>query len=78
MLPYEYENAGEYRAYLKGYVLPQFDGWRSGGALTGYEVAMNRYPVGPPWDSLAILEYRDLEPSDIVRRSLTACGSVAQ
>src|SRR3546814_15123876 len=46
---------------VKGYILPQFDGWMKNGALTGYEMYMNRYPVGTPWDVLFIQHYRDME-----------------
>jgi hypothetical protein len=60
-LPYEYHNASEYREYIPGYLLPQLDGWMKNGALAGYDVLMNRYPVGPSWDSLVIQKYRDLE-----------------
>lgn len=60
VIPYEYRNAGEYRDYVKGYVLPQFDGWIADGALTGYELYMNRYSTGAPWDALFIQHYRDM------------------
>src|SRR3546814_1781825 len=46
---------------VKGYILPQFDGWMKNGALTGYEMYMNRYPVGTPWDVLFIQHYRDMD-----------------
>jgi hypothetical protein len=59
VIPYEYRDAGEYRDYVKGYVLPQFDGWMREGALSGYQLYMNRYSVGLPWDSLFIQRYRD-------------------
>ena len=59
VIPYEYRDAGEYRDYVKGYVLPQFDGWMREGALSGYQIYMNRYSVGLPWDSLFIQRYRD-------------------
>jgi hypothetical protein len=61
MLPYEYQNAGEYRQYVPAYLLPQLAGWMKDGALTGYDILMNRYPVGSSWDSLVILKYRDIE-----------------
>jgi hypothetical protein len=61
ILPYEYHNAAEYRQYIPGYLLPQLKGWMQDGALAGYDILMNRYPVGPSWDSLVILKYRDLE-----------------
>jgi len=60
VIPYEYRNEGEYRDYVKDYVLPQFDGWIETGALTGYELYMNRYGTGSPWDSLFIQHYRDM------------------
>jgi hypothetical protein len=60
VIPYEYRDEAEYRAYVKGYVLPQFDGWIRTGALTGYELYMNRYQTGAPWDSLFIQHYRDM------------------
>jgi hypothetical protein len=60
VIPYEYHDAAIYRAYVPGYVLPQFDGWVREGALSGYALYMNRYPVGPMWDSLFIQRYRDM------------------
>src|SRR3546814_540151 len=61
VIPYEYKDAHQYRDYVKGYILPQFDGWMKNGALTGYEMYMNRYPVGTPWDVLFNQHYRDME-----------------
>lgn len=61
LIPYQYREAGEYRAYVKGYVVPQFEGWMKAGALDGYGLLMNRYSVGTPWDSLFILRYRDMD-----------------
>jgi hypothetical protein len=60
VIPYEYSDATQYRDYVKGYILPQFDGWMKTGAVTGYEMYMNRYPVGTPWDALFIQHYRDM------------------
>src|SRR3546814_16489258 len=60
-MPYEDKDAHQYRDYVKGYILPQFDGWMKNCALTGYEMYMNRYPVGTPWDVLFIQHYRDME-----------------
>lgn len=60
VIPYEYREAAEYRDYVKAYVLPQFDGWMEDGALSGYELYMNRYSVGTPWDALFIQHYRDM------------------
>jgi hypothetical protein len=71
IIPYEYRSEGEYRDYVKGYVLPQFDGWIQSGALTGYELYMNRYGTGSPWDSLFIQHYRDMTAFG-QRQTLTA------
>ncbi len=60
VIPYEYRAEGEYRKYMDGYVLPQIKGWMREGVLTGYQIFMNRYPVGKPWDALFVLRYRDL------------------
>lgn len=60
VIPYEYRHEDEYRDYVKGYVLPQFDGWIATGALDGYEIYMNRYGTGSPWDSLFIQHYRGM------------------
>jgi hypothetical protein len=75
VIPYEYRNEGEYRDYVKGYVLPQFDGWIDSKALTGYEIYMNRYGTGSPWDSLFIQHYRDMA-SFGQRQALTASTRV--
>jgi hypothetical protein len=61
VIPYEYREAAEYRSYVAGYVTPQFDGWIREGALSGYQIYMNRYSVGAPWDSLFIQRYRNFE-----------------
>lgn len=61
VIPYSYREAAEYREYVAGYVLPQFDGWIREGALSGYQLYMNRYSVGAPWDSLFIQRYRDFD-----------------
>lgn len=60
-IPYEYRAADEYEKYVDAYVVPQFEGWLREGALAGYQILMNRYPVGPTWDSLVLLQYRDLQ-----------------
>ena len=41
-------------------MLPQVQGWMREGVLAGYRIFMNRHPVGRPWDSLFVYEYRDL------------------
>lgn len=60
VIPYEYASADQYRKYVDGYVLPQVRGWMREGVLGSYRIFMNRHPVGTPWDSLFIYEYRDL------------------
>src|SRR3546814_11199660 len=59
VIPYEYKDAHQYRDYVKGYILPQFDGWMKNGALTGYEMYMNRYPVGTPWAEIGRASLRE-------------------
>lgn len=61
VIPYTYNAAAEYRAYVNGYVIPQVQGWMKEGVLSRYRIFMNRYPVGRPWDALFVYEYRDLE-----------------
>lgn len=63
VIPYTYQKADEYRDYVAGYAVPQYEGWLKAGLLSGYEVLMNRHPVGDPdpWDALLILRYRDLD-----------------
>jgi hypothetical protein len=60
IIPYQYENADEYRSYVAGYVLPQFEGWIGKGVLSGYELYMNRFQTGAPWDSLFIQHYSSM------------------
>ncbi len=59
VIPYTFHSTSEYRAYSRAYVLPQFEGWLKEGALSAYEVLINRYPAGTPWDSLIIQQYKD-------------------
>jgi hypothetical protein len=61
VIPYEYSSADQYRKYVDAYVLPQVAGWMREGVLSGYQLFMNRYPVGRPWDSLFVFRYRNLE-----------------
>ena len=61
VIPYDYNAAGEYRKYVAAYVLPQVEGWMKEGVLSSYRFYMNRSPVGKPWDSLFVYQYRDLE-----------------
>jgi DNA-binding Lrp family transcriptional regulator len=61
VIPYEYAAADQYRKYVDAYVIPQVTGWMREGVLSGYGIFMNRYPVGPNWDSLFVFRYRNLE-----------------
>jgi hypothetical protein len=61
VIPYSYANAEQYRKYINLYVKPQVEGWMKAGVLSRYRIFMNRYPVGRPWDSLFVYEYRDLD-----------------
>lgn len=61
VIPYEYREAGEYRKYVDGYVIPQIKGWMREGILSRYRIFMNRYPVGDRWDALFVYEYKDLD-----------------
>ncbi|MFC3053289.1 hypothetical protein [Kordiimonas pumila] len=61
VIPYSYNNAAEYIDYAAAYVIPQYRGWLEEGLLKGYELLLNRHPVGKPWDALVILRYSDIE-----------------
>ena len=50
-----------YLQYVDDYVTPQFDGWMSEGVLARYEIFLQHYSAGRPWDSLLVLEYKDEE-----------------
>jgi hypothetical protein len=61
VIPYDVANIEEYKPYVVGYVIPQIEGWIHEGVLSSYSLYLNRYYAGKPWDSLLILEYKDLE-----------------
>ncbi len=61
IIPYSYTSLDQYKAYIDGYLIPQVTGWMKEGVLSRYSLYLNRYPVGDPWDSLFIYEYRDRE-----------------
>jgi hypothetical protein len=61
IIPYSFNNRSEYTEYARAYVLPQYAGWLEKGALDGYELFINRYPVGEPWDALVVLQYKDFD-----------------
>jgi hypothetical protein len=61
VIPYDVINIGEYKPYVSGYVIPQLEGWMREGVLASYNLHLNRYHAGRPWESLLILEYKDME-----------------
>jgi hypothetical protein len=61
VIPYEYSSGDQYRKYVDAYVIPQVSGWMREGVLGGYQIFMNRFQVGRPWDSLFVYRYRNLE-----------------
>jgi len=61
VIPYDVANLEDYKPYVAGYVIPQMDGWIREGVLRSYSLYLNRYYAGKPWDSLLILEYKDME-----------------
>ncbi len=61
VIPYDVVDLEEYKPYVAGYVIPQMDGWIREGVLRSYSLYLNRYYAGKPWDSLLILEYKDME-----------------
>ncbi|HEX3367450.1 hypothetical protein [Phenylobacterium sp.] len=60
-IPYSYAALGTYKQYVDDYVIPQVTGWIAEGVLSRYRIYLNRYPVGDPWDSLFLYDYRNLE-----------------
>lgn len=58
VIPYDYLVSTEkYLAYLRGYLVPQLDGWLKEGALNQYQVLFGRYVVGRHWSALMFYEY---------------------
>jgi len=60
VIPYDYESRAEYKTYVDAYVTPQTKGWVREGILNSYAIYLNQNDTGPNWDSLFILEYKDL------------------
>ncbi|MBW8812836.1 MAG: hypothetical protein JF588_05365 [Caulobacterales bacterium] len=59
VVPYDYlVGVDDYLAYVKGYLVPQTDGWIEAGALASYGVYLPRYPAGRDWSALLVLAYR--------------------
>jgi hypothetical protein len=50
-----------YLKYFDDYVGPQFEGWIQEGVLANYQVFLQRYTAGRPWDVLIFLAYKDDE-----------------
>jgi len=61
IIPYDYKSLDQYKTYIDGYLVPQVKGWLKTGTLRSYSIYLNRYNVGPPWDSLFIYEYRNAD-----------------
>jgi hypothetical protein len=60
VVPYKISSPVEYfLRFVDGHERPQLDAWAAAGILVGYDFYMQRYPVGRPWDSLAVLEFKD-------------------
>ncbi|HTD05206.1 hypothetical protein [Undibacterium sp.] len=78
VIPYDYlVPTPQYVSYLRGYLLPQLDGWVQEGVLNKYEIYLGRYVVGRHWSALMIYEYNGDEglglrekTSDLVRARL--------
>jgi hypothetical protein len=76
VVPYDYlVSTDEYLAYVKGYLVPQTEGWMGEGALQSYGVYLPRYPAGRVWSAQLVLGYRGdagLARRDAVVRSVRA------
>ena len=63
VVPYRISTPAQYFVqFIDGYERPQLDAWAEEGILAGYGFYMQRYTAGRPWDSLAVLEFKD-DPS---------------
>lgn len=70
VVPYDYlVGVDDYLAYVKGYLVPQTEGWIEAGALSSYGVYLPRYPAGRDWSALLVLAYRGDE--GLARRDST-------
>jgi hypothetical protein len=59
VVPYDYlVSTDEYLNYVKGYLVPQTEGWIQEGALQSYGVYLPRYPAGRVWSAQLVLAYR--------------------
>lgn len=79
VIPYDVTNLEEYKPYVDGYVIPQMKGWIREGILASYNLYLNRYYAGVPWDAMLVLEYKDLESfgqrESVVRKVRAALSS---
>lgn len=58
VIPYDYlVSTDKYMAYLRGYLVPQLEGWLKEGVLNQYSVYLGRYVVGRHWSALMFYEY---------------------
>lgn len=60
-IPYDYVAKGSYVAYMDAYAIPQFNGWLNEKVLNRYEIFLNMYATGTPWDSFILFEYTDAD-----------------
>lgn len=59
VVPYTYSvSTPAYLKYADSYIKPQFEGWLEEGILSGYDLFLQRYTAGRPWDSLIVLKYK--------------------
>ena len=60
VIPYTFTvPAAAYQKYADDYVIPQFKGWIQEGILSGFQMYMQRYTAGRPWDTMIFLRYKD-------------------
>jgi hypothetical protein len=59
VIPYDYlVSTDKYLAYLRGYLVPQLDGWLKEDVLDHYQILLGRYVVGRHWSALMFYEYK--------------------
>jgi hypothetical protein len=58
VVPYDYlTSTDEYLSYVKGYLVPQADGWIAEGTIEGYGIYLPRYPAGRPVSAQVVFAY---------------------
>jgi hypothetical protein len=80
VVPYDYlVSVDEYLNYVKGYLVPQTDGWIQEGALESYHVYLPRYPAGRVWSAQVAYAYRGEEGlqrrDDVVKKVRARLGA---